>query len=66
MTASTPKLRKVKTLNATVEHRHLGGRAKKGMVTDYQQIRGYILIRRPNMIRMIGLFPRCGTRPSTW
>jgi outer membrane lipoprotein-sorting protein len=30
---------------------------KKGKVTDYQQIRGYILARKPSMLRMIGLMP---------
>ena len=33
------------------------GGEKKGKVTDYQEIRGYILVRKPDMLRMIGLFP---------
>jgi len=33
------------------------GGVKKGKVTDYQQIRGYILARKPSMLRMIGLMP---------
>jgi len=48
---------KVTTLDATVNIDTSVGGQKKGVVTDYQQISGYVLIRRPNMIRMIGLFP---------
>jgi len=48
---------KVETLDATVNIDTTVGGSKKGLVTDYQQISGYVLIRRPNMIRMIGLFP---------
>jgi outer membrane lipoprotein-sorting protein len=48
---------KVKTLNATVDIAASSGGAKKGKVTDYQEIRGYILVRKPNDIRMIGLLP---------
>ena len=33
------------------------GGEKKGKVTDYQQIRGYVLARKPAMLRMIGLLP---------
>ena len=47
----------MKSLNATVNIDTSVGGAKKGKVTDYQQISGYILLRRPSMIRMIGLFP---------
>jgi outer membrane lipoprotein-sorting protein len=48
---------KVKTLNATVDFATSVGGEKKGKVTDFQEIRGYILIRKPAMLRMIGLFP---------
>ncbi len=48
---------KVQTLDATVNIDTSVGGSTKGIVTDYQQISGYVLIRRPNMIRMIGLFP---------
>ncbi len=48
---------KVRTLEATVNIDTSVGGQKKGVVTDYQQISGYILLRRPDMIRMIGLFP---------
>lgn len=47
----------IKTLNATVEIATSVGGQKKGKVTEYQQITGYILLRRPEMLRMIGLFP---------
>ncbi|MGH9524550.1 MAG: DUF4292 domain-containing protein, partial [Terriglobales bacterium] len=33
------------------------GGSAKGKITEYQQIKGYILARKPNMLRMIGLFP---------
>jgi outer membrane lipoprotein-sorting protein len=33
------------------------GGIKKGKVTDYQEIRGYVLARKPAMLRMIGLMP---------
>lgn len=48
---------KIRTMNATVDIRASAGGVKKGKVTDYQEIRGYILMERPNMLRMIGLFP---------
>jgi len=47
----------VKTLNATVDIDTSVGGAKKGKVTEYQEIRGYILMRKPEQLRMIGLFP---------
>jgi outer membrane lipoprotein-sorting protein len=48
---------KVQTLDAAVNIDTTVGGQKKAEVTDYQQISGYVLIRRPSMIRMIGLFP---------
>ena len=47
----------IKTLNATVEIGTSVGGEKKGKVTDYQEVLGYILVRKPDMLRMIGLFP---------
>lgn len=47
----------IQTLNATVDIDTSVGGAKKGKVTEYQEIRGYILIRKPSQLRMIGLFP---------
>ncbi len=48
---------KVQSLEATVNIDTSVGGAKKGKITDYQEISGYVLLRRPSMIRMIGLFP---------
>ena len=48
---------KIQSLQATVDIDTSVGGLKKGKVTDYQQIRGYVLVRRPAMLRMIGLFP---------
>ena len=47
----------IKTLNATVDIDTSVGGAKKGKVTEYREIRGYILMRKPERLRMIGLFP---------
>jgi hypothetical protein len=48
---------KLQTMQATVDIDTSVGGVKKGKVTDYQSIRGYILVRRPQMLRMIGLLP---------
>jgi len=48
---------RIQTLNATVDIDTEVGGSKKGKVTEYQQIRGYVLVRKPDMLRMIGLFP---------
>jgi outer membrane lipoprotein-sorting protein len=48
---------KVKTLNATVDVGASTGGSKKGKVTEFQEFRGYILVRKPDTLRMIGLFP---------
>jgi outer membrane lipoprotein-sorting protein len=47
----------IKTLNATVDIDTSVGGEKKGKITEFQEIRGYILVRKPDMLRMIGLFP---------
>lgn len=47
----------VKTLNATVDIDTSYGGEKRGKVTDFKEIRGYILVSKPNMLRMIGLYP---------
>lgn len=47
----------IRTLNATVDIRTAVGGQKKGKVTEYTEIRGYILAEKPAMLRMIGLFP---------
>lgn len=48
---------KLQSLQATVDIRTSVGDEKKGQVTDYQEIRGYVLARKPSMLRMKGLFP---------
>jgi outer membrane lipoprotein-sorting protein len=48
---------RIQTLNATVDITAATGGSAKGKITEYQQIKGYILVRKPNMLRMIGLFP---------
>jgi outer membrane lipoprotein-sorting protein len=48
---------KIRTMQATVDIDTTVGGAKNGKVTDYQQIRGYLLARKPAMLRMIGLLP---------
>jgi len=47
----------IKTLSATVDLAASVGGSKKGKITEYQEIKGYILVRKPEMLRMIGLFP---------
>lgn len=47
----------INTMNATVDIATDVGGEKKGKVTQYQEIRGYILARKPEMLRMIGLMP---------
>lgn len=47
----------LQTMQATVDIDTSVGGVKKGKVVDYQQIRGYVLARKPAMLRMIGLMP---------
>ncbi len=48
---------KVHTLNATVDLAASSGGSMKGKITEYKEIKGYILVRQPNLLRMIGLMP---------
>jgi hypothetical protein len=48
---------KIQSLQATVDIDSSVGGAKKGQVTDYKEIRGYVLARKPAMLHMIGLLP---------
>jgi outer membrane lipoprotein-sorting protein len=48
---------KIQSMQATVDIATAVGGAKKGKVTEYQEIRGYVLARKPAMLRMIGLLP---------
>jgi outer membrane lipoprotein-sorting protein len=47
----------IQTMQATVDIDTTVGGVQKGKVTDYQEIRGYVLVRKPAMLRMIGLMP---------
>jgi hypothetical protein len=48
---------KIRSLQATVDIDTSSGGVKKGHVTDYKEIRGYVLARKPAMLHMIGLLP---------
>jgi outer membrane lipoprotein-sorting protein len=48
---------KVQTMQATVDIDTSVGGAKKGKVTEYREIRGFLLARKPAMLRMQGLLP---------
>jgi hypothetical protein len=52
----------IETLNATVEFQASVGGEQKGKVTDYTSIKGYILLRKPEMLRVLGLLPVVSTR----
>jgi outer membrane lipoprotein-sorting protein len=47
----------ITSMNATVDIDTSVGGEKKGEITEYSEIRGYILIQKPAMLRMIGLMP---------
>ena len=48
---------RIRSLQATVDIDVSAGGVKKGHVTDYTEIRGYLLARKPAMLHMIGLLP---------
>jgi outer membrane lipoprotein-sorting protein len=48
---------KLQSMQATVDINASVGDQKKGQITDYQEIRGYVLARKPSMLRMKGLLP---------
>jgi outer membrane lipoprotein-sorting protein len=48
---------KLRSMQATVDIDTSVGDEQKGKITDYKQIRGYVLARKPSMLRMIGLYP---------
>ena len=52
----------VHSMNATVLIRASVGGAAKGKETDYTSIRGYILLRQPSMLRVLGMLPVIETR----
>ena len=47
----------IRSLKATVDIDTSAGGVKKGQVTDYKEIRGYVLARKPGALHMIGLTP---------
>ena len=47
----------IRTMQATVDIDTEVGGAKKGRITEFKEIRGYVLARKPAMLRMIGLMP---------
>jgi len=47
----------IHSLQATVDIDTSVGGVKKGQVTDYKEIRGYVLARKPAMLHLIGLLP---------
>jgi outer membrane lipoprotein-sorting protein len=48
---------KIKSMQATVDIDASAGDVKNGRITDYKEIRGYVLARKPAMLRMKGLLP---------
>ncbi|HEY6339630.1 MAG TPA: DUF4292 domain-containing protein [Candidatus Sulfotelmatobacter sp.] len=48
---------KIQSLQATVDIDSSVGGIKKGHYTDYKEIRGYVLARKPAMLHMQGLLP---------
>jgi hypothetical protein len=48
---------KLQSLNENVDIAVSTGGQKKGKVTDYRTFSGYVLVRKPEMLRMIGLVP---------
>lgn len=48
---------RIQSMEATVDIDTSVGGEEKGKVTDYEEIRGYVLARKPSMLRMIGLMP---------
>ncbi len=48
---------RMQSLKATVTIQVSVGGAKKGRVTDYTSLSGYILLRAPDMLRVLGLLP---------
>jgi hypothetical protein len=48
---------KIQSMQATVDIDASMGDRKNGRITDYNEIRGYVLARKPAMLRMKGLLP---------
>jgi outer membrane lipoprotein-sorting protein len=52
----------VRTINASVDIEPSIGTVNKGEISEYTNVPGYILIRKPGMFRMIGLAPVARTK----
>ncbi len=52
----------IQSLSATVEFQASVGGEQKGKITDYTSVKGYILLRKPEMLRVLGMLPIVGTR----
>ncbi|MGA3009334.1 MAG: hypothetical protein ABSD72_03650 [Terracidiphilus sp.] len=52
----------LESLNATVEIQASVTKTKEGTARDYTSFRGHILIRKPEMLRVLGQVPVLGTR----
>ena len=52
----------IQSLNAMVTFQASVGGEQKGKITDYTSVRGYILLRKPEMLRVLGLLPILNTR----
>lgn len=48
---------RLQSISANVDFSVSTGGEKKGKVTDYRTFSGYVLVRKPDMLRMIGLVP---------
>ncbi len=48
---------RIQSMQATVDIDASAGDPKNGRITDYKEIRGYVLARKPAMLRMKGLLP---------
>jgi outer membrane lipoprotein-sorting protein len=52
----------LQSLNATVEIQASVLKSKEGMARDYTTFRGHVLMRKPEMLRVLGQVPVLGTR----
>ncbi len=52
----------VQALSATVDMQASVGGARKGAITDYTSFRGYVLLRKPQLLRVLGLLPVVRTK----
>jgi outer membrane lipoprotein-sorting protein len=53
----TSQFNEIQNLTATVDMTPALGTAEKGQITEYKDVRGYVLFRKPANIRIIGLYP---------